>query len=88
VLLVNIFAGVTDLGEFSQLLVKALGAAQLKTPVVARLVGNGLPVARKVLAAAGISLHTDLDAAIAEVRQHLARQTGERESVSAGDGKR
>ena len=88
VLLVNIFAGITDLGEFSQLLVKALGAAQLKTPVVARLVGNGLPVAREVLAAAGISLHIDLDAAIAEVRGHLAQQTGGRQSGSAGDGKR
>ena len=71
VLLVNIFAGITDLGEFSQLLVKALDAAHLKTPVVARLVGNGLPVAREVFAAAGISLHTDLDAALAEVRGHL-----------------
>jgi succinyl-CoA synthetase beta subunit len=74
VLLVNIFAGITDLGEFSQLLVKALGAANLKTPVVARLVGNGLPVAREVLAAARISLHIDLDDALAAVREHLARR--------------
>jgi succinyl-CoA synthetase beta subunit len=71
VLLVNIFAGITELGEFSRLLVKALDAAKLKTPVVARLVGNGLPAAREVLAAAGISLHTDLDAALADVRGHL-----------------
>jgi succinyl-CoA synthetase beta subunit len=72
VLLVNIFAGITDLGEFSQLLVAALGAAtQLKVPVVARLVGNGLPAARVTLAAAGIALHTDLDAALAAVRVHL-----------------
>jgi len=73
VLLVNIFAGITDLGEFSQLLVKALSAAHLKTPVVARLVGNGLPVAREVLAAAGISLHIDLDDALAAVREHLKK---------------
>jgi succinyl-CoA synthetase beta subunit len=73
VLLVNIFAGITDLGEFSQLLVKALSAAQFKTPVVARLVGNGLPVAREVLAAAGISLHIDLDDALAAVREHLKK---------------
>ncbi len=72
VLLVNIFAGITDLGEFSRLLVAALGASHLKAPVVARLVGNGLPVARELLAAAGIGLHTDLDAALAEVRTHLA----------------
>jgi succinyl-CoA synthetase beta subunit len=74
VLLVNIFAGITDLGEFSRLLVKALSAANLKTPVVARLVGNGLPVARKVLAEAGISLYTDLDDALIAVREHLAQR--------------
>jgi succinyl-CoA synthetase beta subunit len=74
VLLVNIFAGITDLGEFSRLLVEAIAAApQLKLPVVARLVGNGLPAAREVLAAAGIALHTDLDAALAAVRSHLDR---------------
>lgn len=72
VLLVNIFAGITDLGEFSKLLVEALGAVPgLKVPVVARLVGNGLPAARAVLAQAGIELHTDLDDAVAAVRAHL-----------------
>lgn len=72
VLLVNIFAGITELGEFSRLLAEAIAAApRLKVPVVARLVGNGLPAAREVLAAAGITPHTDLDAAIAEVRKHL-----------------
>lgn len=74
VLLVNIFAGITDLGEFSRLLVTALSEApRLKVPVVARLVGNGLPAARQILAASGIPLHTDLDAALAEVREHLSR---------------
>ena len=73
VLLVNIFAGITDLAEFSRLLVAALAAVpRLKVPVVARLVGNGLPAARQVLAAAGIALHTDLDAALIEVSRHLA----------------
>ena len=73
VLLVNIFAGITDLEEFSRLLVAALAAAPtLKIPVVARLVGNGLPTAREVLAAAGIPLHTDLDDALTSVRHHLA----------------
>jgi hypothetical protein len=42
-------------------------------PVVARLVGNGLPAARAVLSEAGIALHTDLDAALADVRKHLTR---------------
>ena len=74
VLLVNIFAGITDLGEFSRLLVEAIAAApQLKVPVVARLVGYGLSTAREVLAAAGIALHTDLDAALIAVRSHLER---------------
>ena len=74
VLLVNIFAGITDLGEFSRLLVAALATVpRLKVPVVARLVGNGLPAARATLSAARIALFTDLDAALIKVRRHLAR---------------
>jgi succinyl-CoA synthetase beta subunit len=72
VLLVNIFAGITDLGEFAQLLVLALRQVpQLAVPVVARLVGNGLARACEVLGSAGIRVHTDLDAALAEVRTRL-----------------
>jgi succinyl-CoA synthetase beta subunit len=72
-LLVNIFAGITDLGEFSRLLVAALRASpRFTAPVVARLVGNGLPAAREVLSRAGIPLHTDLDDAVAEVRRRLS----------------
>ena len=72
VVLINIFAGITELGEFAKLLVTAIGQAPaLKVPVVARLVGNGLPAARVVLSKAGIALHTDLDAALADVRKHL-----------------
>lgn len=73
VLLVNIFAGITDLGEFSRLLVTALESAGLRVPVVARLVGTNLASARSVLASAGIPLHTDLDAALAEVRALLKK---------------
>ena len=72
VLLINIFAGITELGEFSRLLVTALSKSPLRVPVVARLVGNGLPVAREVLSAAGIALHTDLDEALAALRRHLS----------------
>jgi succinyl-CoA synthetase beta subunit len=73
VLLVNMFGGITDMGEFSRLLLKALSEAPaLKVPVVVRLAGNGLDEAREVLGAAGIALHTDLDAAVAEVRRRLA----------------
>ena len=74
VLLVNIFAGITDLGEFARLLVEAIaGAPGFRLPVVARLVGNGLPAARIVLSAARIGLHTDLDDALAAVREHLKK---------------
>ena len=76
VLLINIFAGITELGEFSRLLVSALNAVpEFKVPVVARLVGNGMEAARVVLAEAGITLHSDLDAALAEVRTHLGART-------------
>jgi succinyl-CoA synthetase beta subunit len=72
VVLINIFAGITELGEFSRLLVSAIRQAPaLKVPVVARLVGNGLDAAKVVLAEAGIALHTDLDAAVDDVRRHL-----------------
>ena len=71
-LLINIFAGITELGEFSRLLVAALGEVpQLRVPVVARLVGNGLPAAREVLAGADIRLYTSLGDALGEVRKHL-----------------
>jgi succinyl-CoA synthetase beta subunit len=74
VVLINIFAGITELGEFSRLLVEAIRQAPaLRVPVVARLVGNGLPAARTVLAEAGIALHTDLDSALADVRVHLEK---------------
>ena len=72
VLLVNIFAGITDLGEFSNLLLEALSRVpQFKVPVVARLVGTRVDAARTVLAARGIALHTSLDEALAQVRVHL-----------------
>jgi succinyl-CoA synthetase beta subunit len=51
VVLVNIFAGITDLAEFANLLVDALEQTpSLKVPVVARLVGRGAEGARKILA--------------------------------------
>jgi succinyl-CoA synthetase beta subunit len=73
-LLINIFAGITELGEFSRLLAAALAQSPLRVPVVARLVGNGLPAARVVLARAGIPLYTELDDAVAEVRAHLGQE--------------
>ena len=71
--LVNVFAGITHLGEFSALLVQALREAPvLKVPVVTRLVGNGLDEARTVLGAAGIAVEPDLDEALKLVRAALA----------------
>jgi len=74
VLLVNIFAGITDLGEFSRLLVRALDAVPaLRVPVVARLAGPGFEQAVEVLGARGVSVETDLTRAIDSVRSALSR---------------
>jgi succinyl-CoA synthetase beta subunit len=66
--LLNFFAGITHLGELAHVLVAALRAVpELRVPVTARLIGNGLDDALAVLGAAGLSLTiaTDLDDAIA-----------------------
>ena len=74
VVLVNIFAGVTHLGEFTELLLQAFRETpRLKVPVVARLVGNGLDDARKIIEDSGepITLEPDLAKAIALASSHL-----------------
>ena len=66
--LVNIFAGITDLGEFARLLVAAMRAVPaLGVPVVARIIGNGFDAACRIIAAADLALRVepDLDRAIA-----------------------
>ncbi len=51
VLLVNIFAGITDLAEFANLLCIALERTPaMKAPIVARIVGNGFDNARTIFA--------------------------------------
>ena len=66
-------AGITDLSEFSRLLVEAFAQVpQLKTPVVARLVGTNLDAARDFLSARHVPVTTDLAEAITHVRRHLA----------------
>lgn len=73
VLLVNIFAGITDLGEFAQLLLEAFERApRLQVPVVARLIGTRFEAARELLASRDIPVVTDLGTAIGHVRRHLA----------------
>jgi len=67
VVMVNFFAGATDLAETTGLLLTALDSVALKVPVVARLIGNNLDAALKIIADAGdpIAVETDLDQAIA-----------------------
>ncbi len=51
VVLVNIFAGITDLAEFATLLATAIeNTPSLRVPVVARLVGRGADEAKRILA--------------------------------------
>lgn len=67
VLLVNVFAGVTHLGEFARLMLEALAQVpECCVPVVARLVGTGLEDAEQILSNAGhrIRLTTELPEAI------------------------
>jgi succinyl-CoA synthetase beta subunit len=68
VVLVNIFAGITDLAEFSHLLVRAASEVPaLRVPIIARLIGRNLDDARHILRASGlaVTLEPDLDRAIA-----------------------
>jgi succinyl-CoA synthetase beta subunit len=66
VVLVNIFAGITHLGEFAKLLLLAREAVpQLAVPFVVRLVGTAFEEAETTLGAAGIAVTTDLERAVA-----------------------
>lgn len=77
VVLVNIFAGITDLSEFTQLLVDALQARpECRWPIVARLVGNGEEQARAIIARhpeLPIVFEPDLQQAIARVGRLLGK---------------
>jgi succinyl-CoA synthetase beta subunit len=67
VVLVNVFAGITDLGEFARLFVDAAKAVpELRAPIVARLIGRNLEDARRILAASDldIAIEPDLDRAL------------------------
>jgi succinyl-CoA synthetase beta subunit len=67
VVLVNIFAGITDLGEFAQLLLQALDAVpEIKVPIVARLIGNNFEAAKTLIEQSGrpITVEMDLDKAL------------------------
>ena len=65
--LINFFAGSTDLAEIARLLVIALKEVpELKAPITARMIGNGYDEARQIIAGAGDPIHveTDLETAI------------------------
>lgn len=67
VVLVNIFAGITDLAEFARLLVQASAAVpELRVPIVARLIGRNLDEARQILGAStlAVTLEPNLDHAL------------------------
>lgn len=75
VVLVNIFAGITDLGEFAALLDQALAAVpDLRVKLVARLVGRGVDAARATLTARrpDMLVTEDLPQALAAVRAAIA----------------
>ncbi len=79
VVLVNIFAGITHLGEFARLLVEALRLVpEMRAPIVARLVGNGQAEAESILSASGVVLETDLDRALALALEHVPDARGGR----------
>jgi succinyl-CoA synthetase beta subunit len=68
--LVNIFAGITDLAEFAGLLAAAMQAsAGLRVPVVTRLVGRNATEAQRILGAAqpGMLVTEDLEQALARI---------------------
>ena len=69
-ILVNLFAGITNLGEFAQLLIDAVGAADgPHVPIVTRLIGNAAEDAARILHSSDLPflVENDLDAAIAKV---------------------
>jgi succinyl-CoA synthetase beta subunit len=67
VVLVNMFAGITDLSEFAGLL--ATATTGLRVPVVARLVGRNAADAKRILHGAqpGMLVTDDLNEALAAV---------------------
>ncbi len=72
--LVNIFAGITDLAEFGGLLATAMEQTPtLRVPVVARLVGRGAQDARRILAdrQPGMLVTEDLEGAMRRVDELL-----------------
>ncbi|HJS86740.1 MAG TPA: ATP-grasp domain-containing protein [Acetobacteraceae bacterium] len=67
VVLVSVFAGITHLGEFARLLVRAVREAGTpRLPVIARLIGNGFEEAQEIITASDLPIlvEPDLDRAL------------------------
>jgi succinyl-CoA synthetase beta subunit len=65
--LMNFFAGNTNLAELMPLILQALQAVpEIRQPITLRMTGNGLEAARKILAESGNPIHveTDLERAV------------------------
>ncbi|HEY3845540.1 MAG TPA: ATP-grasp domain-containing protein [Acetobacteraceae bacterium] len=78
VVLVNIFAGITDLAEFATLLATAIEQTPtLRVPVVARLVGRGADQAQRILAEhqPGVLVTEDLEDALQRISRGLEKNT-------------
>jgi succinyl-CoA synthetase beta subunit len=76
--LVNIFAGITDLAEFGGLLATAMEQTPgLRVPVVARLVGRGAADARRILAERqpGMLVTEDLEEALGRIEAIVKANT-------------
>ncbi len=72
--LVSVFAGITDLGEFGALLATAIEQTPgLRVPVVARLVGRGADEARRILAERQpkVLVTEDLEEAMRAIASHV-----------------
>ena len=73
--LINFFAGLTDLGEIAGLLLIALKEVpELKVPITTRLIGNNLETALRIIAEAGspIAVETDLEKAMERAVRSVA----------------
>lgn len=78
--LVNIFAGITNLGEFASLLVTAAREAAMPgTTFVVRLIGNAAAEGEAVLRDSGLPfvIEPDLDAAVAKVAELAKTEAGD-----------
>jgi succinyl-CoA synthetase beta subunit len=85
--LVNIFAGITDLAEFAELLATAIEQTPaLSVPVVARLVGRGATDAKRILGERqpDMLVTEDLEAALTQIDTIVAAAPARGDFVTRG----